>query len=142
MHSAPCTKCSSSISTASWMARISSFVSSRESTAREKPSSFAAAAPCGVCRLIWVEACSGSSGAQARSRSSRPRSCTSTASTGRLHAKRMSSSARGSSSSRKSVFTARCTRTPRAWQPRTASRSPSSEKFCAEARAENEGPPR
>ena len=142
MHSAPWTKLSSWMGQAWWTSSISPRDISRESTARSAPKSHSSFTPAGVWRLIWVEACRGSWGARCRSKENSPMSCTSTASTGRVHKYSTNSNAWGSSFSFSKVFTVTWTRTPRAWQNRTASASCSREKFWALARAPKAGPPR
>ena len=142
MHRAPWTKLSSSTGQARRISRISSRESSRESTTREAPSSHSSLTPPGVCRLICVEACTGSAGAHCRSRENSPISWTSTASTGREHRYSTKPRASGSSRSLSKVFTVTWTRTPRPWQKRAASASSSREKFLALARAPKAGPPK
>lgn len=86
---------------------------SRAKTTRDAPSSFNKAAPPGVCRLIWVEACKGISGQASRRILNRPMSWIKMPSTGTEHRNLQKSSASGSSSSFKSVLTVTYTRTLR-----------------------------
>ena len=98
------------------IAAISSRGSSRESTTRLHPSSAAATTPSSEWMDICVEACTATSGAISRQSCTMPRSCTMNASTPSVAASRMTSAARAISRSATSVFSVRCTATPRTWQ--------------------------
>ena len=113
MHSAPWPKTSISAGQRAQMARVSSAEHSRAMTTRSHPSAASSQAPPAVKMLIWVLAWRGRSGSVRRSRSKRPQSCTSTASTPRRAALRAVSRAAGSSRSVTRVFRVRKTRTPR-----------------------------
>ena len=116
MQSAPCTNTSISIGLLRQMAAISSRGSSRESTTRLHPSSAAATTPSSEWMDICVEAWTATFGAISRQSCTIPMSCTMNASTPSVAASRITSAARAISRSATSVFSVRCTATPRTWQ--------------------------
>ena len=116
MHSAPWTNTSISMGERWQIYAMSRRDSSRASTARVMPSSAACFTPSREWRVIWVEACSGRSGAHWRSERTRPMSCTSTASAPSWDAWTAQSTAWAISRSEHRVFRVRYTFTPRRWQ--------------------------
>ena len=107
MHRAPWTNTSISAGQSRVMAAMSRRLSSRASTTRSRPSSAARQAPPKVCRLIWVLAWRGTSGAISRASRHTPQSWMRIASTPMSEAFCKAWAAAGSSRSVTRVFRVR-----------------------------------
>ena len=104
MHSAPCTKTSTSTSVPARTCAMSSSESSRARITRVAPTSRASSTDEASVHVICVEAWIGRSGAMARARRATPRSWTITASTPASAHARTAASTLGSSASNTSVL--------------------------------------